>query len=168
MTKCNARKIVFICFLVLSVLWVCFIFSNSLDNGVESGEKSSAVTGAINSALGYVGVDKPISERDVRTAAHFSEFFIFTALIASDILLCPLYKKIPSSVSFLSPLFAVPVCFSVACIDELIQNFSTGRAMQFSDVCVDTLGGTCAAVIFTLVCLSVYLIRLKKAKIEVI
>ncbi|MBE6577840.1 MAG: VanZ family protein [Ruminococcaceae bacterium] len=164
MTKINARKIVFICFLVLTAVWIVFVFSNSLDNGVESGEKSSAVTSALNSALTSVGIKKPISERDVRTFAHFSEFFVLTALLSADVLLCPLSKKIPQTLSFLSPFISVPVCFLVACIDELIQNFSAGRAMQFSDVCVDTLGGICAATLFTLICLSTYLIRLKKSK----
>ncbi len=159
-----SKKIIFICFLLLTVMCVAFIFSNSLDNGVESGEKSSAVTGFVNSVLSFIGIDKPISERDVRTAAHFSEFFLLTSLLASDILLCPLYKKLPVSISFLSPLFAIPVCFLIACVDELIQNFSAGRAVQFSDVLVDTLGGLCAAVIFTLVCLSIHLKGLKKQK----
>ncbi len=164
MTKHKARIIVFICFLVLTLLWVGFIFSNSLDNGAESGEKSSAVTNTVNSALSLIGIDRPIPESDIRTAAHFTEFFVLTALFAADALLCPLTDKLHRRLSFFTPLISLPICFFVACIDELIQNFSAGRAMQFSDVLVDTLGGFCAAVLFTLVCLTLHIIRLKKEK----
>ena len=164
MTKTVVKKVLFICFLVLSVVWVGFIFSNSIDNGTESGEKSSAVTEAINEGLAAVGVEKPVTERDVRTAAHFSEFLVLAALLSPALLLCPLSDKLKKPLYSLIPILSVPVCFLIACIDEFIQSFSPGRAMQFSDVLVDTLGALCSAVIFTLVCLAVTLISSKKRK----
>ena len=158
------RKVVFICFLVLTVAWLGFIFSNSLDSGKESSEKSATVTEVVNTVLEDVGVQEPVTEKSVRTFAHFWEFFVLTLLISADILLCPLAKKFPFVVSLISPIFSLTLTFLLACVDELIQRSSAGRATQFSDVLTDTLGGLCAAVIFALVYFAVHKIKLKKTQ----
>ena len=153
------KRIIFICFLVLTLLWVSFIFANSLDSGAESGEKSSAVTSTVNKTLHKLGIKASISEKAVRTLAHFMEFAVLGAFVSTDIVLSPLPRKFKQNTRLVLPLFAVPICFCVACIDELIQNFSAGRAMQFSDVLVDTLGALSLSIVFSLVLLIVSAVK---------
>ena len=161
-TRKDAGRIAFICFSVLSVLCVCFIFSNSLDNGLVSYEKSFVVTEAINSSLDLVGIDEAVPEKGVRTFAHMAEFFLLTSLLSCTLIFSPLKDILVDEVVPFRPILSLPLCFFVACTDELIQRFSDGRVMDFADVMIDTLGGFFAMSCFLLVCLTVHIIKLKK------
>lgn len=161
-THKEAGRIAFICFSLLSVLCVCFIFLNSLDSGIISYEKSTAVTDAINTSLDIVGIDESVPETDVRTFAHFSEFCLLTAFLSCALIFSPLKDILVDEVVPFRPILSLPLCFFVACTDELIQRFSDGRVMDFADVMIDTLGGFFAMSCFLLVCLTVHIIKLKK------
>ena len=144
---CTKKKILLCIALAITVFWVGFIFSNSLDNGEESGEKSSAVTEIVNSIAQSVGIDEPIQESTVRNMGHFLEFAVLSLLVCADIALIS-YALKAQKPTVTRLMAAAPVCCLVACIDELIQKFSAGRAAQFSDVLTDTLGAICAMAIF--------------------
>ncbi len=161
------RKTVFIVFLILSVLWLGFIFSNSFDSGKQSSDKSHTVTVVVNQVASSVGVKQEIKESTVRTLAHFAEFAVLGVLVCTDLLLAPLPRLKSTHGRTLAVLCAsLPMCFICACIDELIQKFSSGRVSDFSDVLTDSLGALSGIALFVLtyaVCLAVKHKRLKKS-----
>ena len=130
----RTRKIIFWCALALSILWLLFIFSNSLDNGAESDQKSSAVTKFINDVLHAIGYKGEIPHKLVRKLAHFGEFAILAVFVSITLHFSP--KKI-------SVLFSPAICFVCASADEILQNFSEGRGPRFTDVLIDTSGAIC-------------------------
>ena len=112
------RKTVFTVFLILSVLWLGFIFSNSFDSGEQSSDKSHTVTVVVNQVASSVGVKQEIKESTVRTLAHFGEFAVLGILICADILLAPLPRIKSTHGRTLAVLCAsLPVCLVCACID---------------------------------------------------
>ncbi len=144
------RKILLIVLIVLTLLWIIFIHSNSLDNGAESTEKSSFVTALVNNIASAIGITKPISHAFVRKLAHFTEFAILSLFVCADILVALLPMFIKKPLRFIgASTSALGISFFVACVDELLQKFSDGRAAQLTDVLIDTLGALCGAVIFT-------------------
>ena len=153
------KKIIFICFLVLTLLWTGFVFSNSFDDGIKSGKKSAAATETVNEIIHTLGSETQIPEKKVRTLAHFYEFAVLGALISADLTLSPLYQKLRKRMRFALPLISIPICFLIACVDECIQKFSAERTMQFSDICMDTLGATLTSVIFALVLFVILCVR---------
>lgn len=148
--------------ILLTLLWLGFIFSNSLKTGVESGEQSGKVHEIINDVAQSVGIDKPISEKTVRKGAHFTEFAVLALLICLDLLafgVLSIRKKL--YVSSLLTLTAIPVSALFASIDELLQNLSEGRGPQVTDVLIDTSGAVVATLLF-LICFVITISVIKK------
>ncbi len=145
------RKILFYTALALSILCLLFIFSNSLDNGVESDQKSAGVTDAINKIVHALGFKGDVPHIFVRKLAHFGEFAILSVFV------CP---TLVFSKKKLSPLLAPPICLVCALIDEFLQNFSVGRGSQLSDVGIDTFGAICGTAAF----MAVYFLFIAIAK----
>lgn len=135
--------------LLLTVLWLCFIFGNSLQNGVESDNQSHRVQEMLNQTFESIGLENPISEGLLRKMAHFGEFAVLALLYIGDLLAFGLVSFSQSlRASALAVFSAVPVCFLMASIDEFIQRFSAGRAPQFTDMLIDTAGALFAALCF--------------------
>ena len=120
---------------LLSFLWIVFIFSNSLENSVESGEKSTWVYNLIHAFLPCV------SRLFIRKMGHFAEFAILGILLSFSINSLLSYSPASFSKSRLPLFFALPAIFTVGCLDELLQNFSEGRHPAFTDVLIDAAGG---------------------------
>ena len=113
---------------LLLILWVTFIFSNSMDNADASTLKSGAVLRRI---LGSEGA--ALTEFIVRKTAHFTEFAIEGILLLSVV---KGYTMRP--LRFLGwPLLAG---LMTALTDETIQLFSLGRSSQVTDVWIDFAG----------------------------
>ena len=133
MSTGKKHKTISVVLIIISVLIVAFIFSQSLLPGKVSGEESGRVLKFLNDILASIGMPPFLTHSFVRTAAHFSEFaalgtsLFFTAVSFGK--KC-LYSAL---VSLSSSLF-------VACTDECIQLFSEGRAFQLSDILTDFLG----------------------------
>ena len=90
--------------LTATLLWLGFIFGNSLQTGTESGETSGRVHTLINALPELLGLGSPISHHFVRKAAHFTEFAILAALVCTD--LCCLHVT-----SLSSPIRrSLPIC----------------------------------------------------------
>ena len=143
--RCTVAVILILC----TVLWLCFIYSNSLKSGEESGEQSGKVHDIIGTVTAFLGFDKPISEHFIRKAAHFTEFAVLGLLICLDlwsIRLLSLNKKLVTSVLWAS--VSVPACALFAAADELLQNFSKGRGPSATDVLIDVSGSLTAVVVF--------------------
>ena len=134
---------------LLTVLWLCFIFGNSLQTGVESGAASGRVHRLVNALPELLGLGSPISERFVRKAAHFTEFAFLGLLICSDLwafYAVSLNKKLRFSIPIL--LCSVPICAAFASVDEFLQSFVDGRGPSVTDVLIDTSGALTATILF--------------------
>ena len=120
---------------VLLICWIAFIFSNSMENGAKSSERSGSVTEFVNGFLENIGMN-PVSEYVIRKTAHFSEYAVEGCLL---LLLLWGY-------SLSLPLFGGWGLLGgvlTALTDESIQLFTSGRAGQVQDVWIDTGGVFC-------------------------
>ena len=119
-----------------TVLWLLFIFSNSLDNAGASGAKSGRVVKLVAAFFERVFAYQPDTAYltvIVRKLAHFSEFAVFALLLSfSFYALCRTLQNKAFSVLFCG-LFA-------AVTDEFLQTFSAGRAPMVTDVLIDFAG----------------------------
>lgn len=138
------KRALLIIFLVASVLWALFIFSNSLQTGESSGEMSGSVTEAINKLLGAISPSLEVTHRFVRKAAHFCEFGVLSTLVSFTLYF--FFAK--SDKRELWCLLSIPISALVAACDETIQLFVDGRGGSVVDVLIDTSGACAAALIF--------------------
>ncbi len=135
--------------LLLTVLWLGFIFGNSLKDAQASSEQSSQVQEIVNEFASSVGIEEPISESTVRNMAHFTEFAILGVLLCLDVWGIGLSPFRPRRRwDFLWILSALPACCLLALIDEFLQTFSEGRAKDFADVLTDTAGASLGIALF--------------------
>ena len=153
------KRALLIIFLVASILWALFIFSNSLQTGESSGEMSGSVTEAINKLLGAISPSLEVTHRFVRKAAHFCEFGVLSTLVSFALYF--FFAK--SDKRELWCLLAIPISALVAACDETIQLFVDGRGGSVVDVLIDTSGACAAALIFLGITLIVKL-RKKRTK----
>jgi VanZ family protein len=153
------KRALLIIFLVASILWALFIFSNSLQTGESSGEMSGSVTEAINKLLGAISPSLEVTHRFVRKAAHFCEFGVLSTLVSFTLYF--FFAK--SEGRELWCLLAIPISALVAACDETIQLFVDGRGGSVVDVLIDTSGACAAALIFLGITLIVKL-RNKRTK----
>lgn len=116
---------------VIYILYLFWIFTNSLDIAVESSSKSTAVMELLNQIL--FGGTSTLTEHLVRKLAHFSEFAL--AGVLGHICFSQWRKEMRSFV--LCTLF---VGLFIALCDETIQLFVPGRSGQIMDVWIDFLG----------------------------
>lgn len=128
-------------FLILTVLWTGFIFFNS----AQSGDESSAMSGFfadiarnVLNAVGLGGVDMDTLSYAVRKAAHFTEFFVQSALLSAFALTVRREYRYTVIYVLFAGLFT-------ACCDELLQLFIDGRGSAVKDVFIDFSGTAAAA-----------------------
>ena len=148
--------------ILITVLWLGFIYGNSLKSGEESGAQSGKVHEIVNNVAQDVGIQKPISQHFVRKSAHFIEFAVLGILICADLWAlraASLSKKLYISAPLL--LCSIPTCFILAAVDEFIQRFSDSRGPSFSDVLLDTLGSASTTVAFICAFILTYFIYKK-------
>ena len=121
-------------FAVLSLLLICFIFSNSAQPREKSAAQSMSIVSILRPLLDPYGrIPEDIFHNYVRKAAHFTEFAAlgFSLMGLSD---CLLWKK---KQRLLMPLL---VSLLVAATDETIQIFSPLRGPGVKDVLLDFCG----------------------------
>lgn len=116
----------------LTALSLAFIFYNSLLPPAASGEESAAVGGFLSLLLPEGAWITEFILENLRSLAHFAEFFVLGALTAAMI---HLFSYKPAVLIFPSVVFGLLVGF----FDETVQIFS-GRGPEIVDVWVDTLG----------------------------
>ena len=135
--------------ILLTLLWLGFIFGNSLKDAAASSEQSSQVQEIVNNVASSVGIEEPISESTVRNMAHFTEFAILGILLCLDVWGVGLSPFRPRRRwDFLWLLTALPASFLLALFDEFLQTFSEGRAKDFADVLTDTAGAAIGIAVF--------------------
>ena len=135
--------------IIITLLWLGFIYSNSLKTGTQSSEQSGKVHQIVNEVADKVGIDEPISEKTVRKTAHFTEFAVLGFLVCADLVCFGIVTpKRKLYISCLLSLTAIPISAIFASADELLQNFSEGRRPSVTDVLIDTSGAAAATAVF--------------------
>lgn len=154
----KAKKIGFFAFLVLSILTVIFIFSNSMKNGEASSADSEWLSELVVKVINSV-FKTSITPEDVaapiRTFAHFAEFALLAFCLSGTF-----YNLLEKAKKYFPAVFITTVVVSL--IDETIQLFSEGRAFQLFDIFIDSSGGIFGFLFFLLI-ISIFT-RNKKAK----
>ena len=135
-------KILFILF------WMGLIFYFSMDNGTQSTAKSDGLIIQVSEFLFHRKLTPKEKQQYtdkyqiyVRKTAHFTVYFClgfsflwflqdFHSLTRKDVL------------------FTILFVFLYACSDEFHQLFVQERSGQFTDVLLDTLGGTTSTLVF--------------------
>lgn len=125
---------------ILLVSWMIIIFAFSSQPAVISDEKSKYIIKLfeilglnLNSMLG------DMANFAVRKAAHFLEYFILCVFAFNAV-----YEERNLKNTVIASIIIV---FLYACSDEFHQLFIPGRACRFTDVIIDTTGGSLASLI---------------------
>ena len=159
------KKAVIISILVILVLCVGFIFSNSMKNGAESTSQSGAVKKIVDNALEFLNINVDISEQGIRTLGHVVEFFALSlVLTVAALILFPFNFENPFTKKLIIYFLPIIISTLVAFIDEFIQLFSPGRACDIMDVLVDFSGAALANLITMGIVFIIYAVKHKKSK----
>lgn len=119
-------------FLLLTILWIMFIFSFSMQTGEQSSQISGGIVSRVLAALGlgdFAYAD--LLETVIRKVAHFTEYSVLGVVMSLMI------RETKCTKLVLTP-WAIGAL--VACCDETIQLFSSGRSGQITDVMLDSAG----------------------------
>lgn len=122
---------------ILILLYLCFIYGNSLTPAVISSKESGYFLIKIQNFLAEAGIDaRWLTEHLVRKAAHFTEYAGLGFLLAMNTGagMAPVF----SSTKILKA--NVTAALFMPFIDETIQLFVEGRSGQISDVWLDMAG----------------------------
>ncbi len=114
-------------FLILTILWLCFIFGHSLMPASTSRKESSALLLFVQQFFPF------FSHKLLRKLAHFSIFAVWGGLLYG---LLRQYERF----CLLKP---IGIALCGAFVDETIQLFVAGRSGQVSDMWIDLAGATC-------------------------
>ena len=127
---------------IFFVLYVGFVFGNSLTPAVESSAQSMSVLQLVTGAMKAVGLGNVgVTEHFIRKAAHFSEYTLLGILLAQCLaqygLMAVTRWQFHGLLGFLIPF-----------VDETLQLFTEGRSGQISDVSLDCAGVLFGTVLF--------------------
>lgn len=125
----------------MTVLWILFIFSRSLQPAEQSSAESAGVWELFNRWYHALGFQGEISVFLIRKLAHFTEFFLLgTSLYWTT------WAYVPQVGGHITkPLLA---CVLVPLCDETIQLFSPGRSSEVRDVWIDVAGAVTGLLLF--------------------
>lgn len=142
---------------ILVILYILFIFSNSLQNGNSSGNLSAEITRTVMQFIQNKGILIPFDllHHFIRKLAHFSEYWILGVLTVTALHHGPLLKN--HFLNFMIFLILPPS------MDEGIQHFVPGRYGCFSDVCIDMSGFLCGALFLYIILCIIHDIRERRA-----
>ena len=127
---------------------VCFIFSNSMQTGVDSSSASQAVQDFLQGLLrrlGHPAAAARLTEHMVRKAAHFCEYMLEGFLLLLGVRLFSRKLRFLSWPALLGLLTALA--------DETIQLYVPGRTSSTLDVLLDFSGVLCGLFVALLILL---------------
>ena len=127
---------------IFLVLYVGFVFGNSLTPAMESSAQSMSVLQLVTGAMKAVGLGNVgVTEHFIRKAAPFSEYTLLGILLAQCLaqygLMAVTRWQFHGLLGFLIPF-----------VDETLQLFTEGRSGQISDVWLDCAGVLFGTVLF--------------------
>ncbi len=143
----SKKNIFFIIMLLITALYIGFIWWRSTLSAVDSTVESLSVLGFLESICKFLNLGVELTDHIVRKAAHFCEFALLGCLT-----LWTAYIKNKRVIRNLMP--AGFVCLAVAVADEMIQITSPGRSAEVVDVTIDFFGA-CAGALFFIIVLSI-------------
>jgi len=138
----NKKRIFWTCF---SVVWVLFIFLQSLLPAKASSAESGKIVEFLNLICRSIGFDFSFSSHFVRKSAHFFEFAVLGFALHSALIR---YEPKTLITCIFTPLLYIAVAVS----DECFQLISSGRACSFSDMLLDICGATFGFVLAIIFC----------------
>ena len=125
--------------LVALILWIAFIWANSLVPGDVSSAESGFFLQLLRPLIEAVGTDDlELAHTVLRKIAHFSEYAALGVLA---------WRALGPEAF----LHVVAVGIAVPCIDETIQRFIPGRVGALGDVAIDMAGFATAIAICLIV-----------------
>ena len=120
--------------IIVTLLYIGFIFGHSATPAVYSSAESSWVTEWVNGFFQAIGLAfVRFSEGFIRKAAHFGEYTGLGILFVISLSRYPFFAG-------KNRWRLVAAGFLAACIDESIQYFTPGRNASPADVLLDTCG----------------------------
>lgn len=120
-------------FMILSVLVLCFIFSNSLQGPEVSNAKSSTVAALLRPLFDlFLQTSDTYFHFLIRKLAHFTEFALLGICLSG----VAVHTTWEERCRWMLPIGG---SFMAAVVDETIQRF-TGRTSMFKDVLIDFSG----------------------------
>lgn len=120
--------------LVILLVYMAFIFLNSLTPADESSRQSGFVLEQVQRFLAFAGLGRlGITEHIIRKAAHFTEY---TGLGILLFMCLKQYRFVGWERQFMT----VTAGFLIPFVDETLQLFTPGRSGQISDVWLDVSG----------------------------
>lgn len=130
----KSRKTLWIC-LALTLLWILFIFTHSLQNSETSSQRSAFLWEVL------LKIIPSLSHSFLRKLGHLAEFTVLGCLLGSLFRL----ESLPAGLMRLSEglrRYVLPAYggLVVAFCDEIIQTFVPGRSGEFRDVAIDFSG----------------------------
>lgn len=128
---------------ILVLLWIGFIFVNSLFPASQSSTISGGVVDQVNSMLHQIGISGEITDHMVRKSAHFIEFTLLGVLLFLTI---RSYSPRPGRHIFIGLFLGLLIPVT----DEFIQLFVDGRGSQVSDIVLDFSGVLTGCILFFL------------------
>lgn len=136
-------KIIRVAYLLMVILLIAYIFSNSIESKAESSSKSNSVVEVINKSLKKINPKFQVTDLFVRKSAHFAEFFVLGASLFGYLLLL-------NKVSFHTSFYMIFISCLTAMTDETIQYFSK-RGSMLLDVWLDLCASVIAIGLFYLI-----------------
>ena len=135
---CRAMNYKLIIYTCLTIAWILFIFSFSM----QSGEESSQISGGIVSQVLAIVFPQGFAYAEqleflIRKLAHFAEYFVLGVLVLQTLK----QTRCPRQV-----IVGLLICVLVASCDETIQLFSGGRSGKIADVVLDSVGAWCGMI----------------------
>lgn len=134
---------------VVLILYILFVFSNSLTPAVESSGKSQTVLLLAHRILGLANISAHwLTEHVIRKCAHFGEYTVMGILLFQSMRSLPDISAQMQRIRY--PLHVASVFF-IPFVDETLQLFTEGRSGQISDVWLDMSGavfGTILSILF--------------------
>ena len=140
--KAVLKNTYFVISLVLLISLMCIIFYLSSQTADESSKTSGSFISIIYDYLGVF-----LSQDQIRTLAHFSEFALL-GFLTNNVF----FSKTNKTKTFISIISA----WCYAWTDEIHQIFVDGRTFQLIDLAVDLIGITLGVLLF---CLTVKIIK---------
>ena len=125
---------------ILTIFWICIIFSFSLQPAEQSLQLSDGVGMLIlkyilselfEVSASWTEVEWSIFGTVIRKCAHFTEYFVLGILMMMTVKHTNITRKC---------LIGFVMCVLVASMDETIQLFVPGRAGMVTDVMLDSVG----------------------------
>lgn len=136
-------------YIILTIIWMSFIFSMSNQPANISKELSKNIENLLNRTpiIGNILSDilnSPNSQFIVRKSAHVILFCLLSILCF--IVIYEIKKN-----AKLSTLISLSITFIYACIDEIHQLFIPGRGSQIKDVLIDSIGAIIGLIVINLI-----------------